>query len=200
MKEPSLGKASPSTALSYAPCLRAMANGLTVLRGLAAVPLLLALQGGWGWWAWGLLLGAAATDAVDGWLARRGGGGSLWGARLDPLCDKLLLLAPLLWLAGRGDGAATGHGVSFVPIPLWAAWLLLAREFLITGWRSRHPHGAPAHWSGKLKTISQFLCFGFLLWPGAAQALTAAVGSGLFWVALALAWLSGIHYIKSSPG
>ena len=194
VKEPGLDKAPSSAALSH---LRVVADGLTVLRGLLAVPLLLALQGGWGWWAWWLLVCGAATDAVDGWLARQGGGGSVWGARLDPLCDKLLLLAPLLWLAGQGAGAV-GNSVSPIPTPLWAVWLLLAREFLVTEWRSRHPHGAPAHWSGKLKTISQFLCFGFLLWPGAAQPLTAAVGGGLFWVALALAWLSGIHYIKSS--
>ena len=190
----SLLKEGISAALSH---LRTLANGFTVLRGLLAVPLLLVLQGGWGWWGWGLLVFAAATDAVDGWLARCGGGGSPWGARLDPLCDKLLLLAPLLWLAGQSAGGAD-PGISSIPTPLWAIWLLLAREFLVTEWRSRQPTGAPAHWSGKLKTTSQFLCFGFLLWPGPAQALTTAVGGGLFWVALTMAWLSGIHYIKSS--
>ena len=194
MEEQSLGKAPSPAALSR---LRALANGLTLLRGLLAVPLLLTLQWGWGWWAWWLLMFAAVTDAVDGWLARRGGGGSSWGARLDPLCDKLLLLAPLLWLAGEGAGTP-GNGIAAVPTPPWAVWLLLAREFLVTEWRSRHPHGAPARWSGKLKTVSQFLCFGFLLWPGQAQVLTAAVGGGLFWVALTMAWLSGIHYLKSS--
>ncbi len=193
VKEPNLGQAPSSAALSH---LRTVANGLTMFRGLLAMPLLLVLEGGWGWWAWGLLMFAAATDAVDGWMARRGGGGSAWGARLDPLCDKIFLLAPLLWLAGQGAGA-TGNGISPIPIPLWAIWLLLARELLVTEWRSRHPHGAPAHWSGKLKTISQFLCFGFLLWPGAAQALTVTVGGGLFWVAMAMAWLSGIHYLMS---
>ena len=194
VKEQSLVTAPASPALSH---LRTLANGLTVCRGLLAVPLLLVLQGGWAWWAWWLLVGGATTDAVDGWLARWGGGGSLWGARLDPLCDKLLLLAPLLWLAGRSAGP-TDTAISAVPTPLWAIWLLLARELLVTEWRSRHPHGAPAHWSGKLKTLTQLLCFGFLLWPGPAQALTAAVGGGLFWVALAMAWLSGIHYIQSS--
>ena len=194
MKEPVPPQAPSSAALSH---LRALADGLTVLRGLLAVPLLLVLQWGWPWWAWWLLVGAAATDAVDGWLARRGGGGSLWGARLDPLCDKLLLLAPLLWLAGRSAGAADTV-VSVIPTPLWAIWLLLAREWLVTEWRSRHPHGAPARWSGKLKTATQFLCFGFLLWPGPAQAFTSAVGGALFWVALTMAWLSGIRYVQSS--
>ena len=190
VKEQSPDQVPSSAALSH---LHALANGLTVSRGLLAVPLLLMLQWGWDWWAWWLLVCAAATDAVDGWLARCGGGGSLWGARLDPLCDKLFLLGPLLWLAGR-SGDATANSI---PTPLWAIWLLLARELLVTEWRSRHPHGAPARWSGKLKTIIQFLCFGCLLWPGAAQPLVVAVGGGLFWVAFAMAWLSGIQYITS---
>ena len=195
VKEQRLDEAPLSPALSP---LSTVANGLTVLRGLLAVPLLLVLQGGWCWWAWGMLVFGAATDAVDGWLARRGGGGSVWGARLDPLCDKLLLLAPLLWLAGQSSGA-TGSSIFLILVPpLWAIWLLLAREFLVTEWRSQDPHGAPAHWSGKLKTVSQLLCFGCLLWPGPGQELTTAVGSGLFWVALTMAWLSGIHYMKSS--
>jgi len=190
------GRTPSSAALSR---LHTLADGLTVLRGLVALPLLLALQRGWGWWAWWLLVVGVLTDMVDGWLARRGGGGSLWGTRLDPLCDKLLLLAPLLWLAGQSAGPFES-GISPIPTPVWAIWLLLAREFLVTEWRSRQPHGAPAHWSGKLKTASQFLCFGFLLWPGPAQAWTTAVGGGLFWLALTLAWLSGIRYIRrSSP-
>jgi len=194
VKQQGMGEARSYMAL---PHLRTTANGLTVLRGLLAVPLLLTLQWGWSWWAWWLLLLAAATDVGDGWVARWAGGGSPWGARLDPLCDKLLMLAPLLWLAGHSNGPIS-NSLSTVPMPLWAIWLLLAREFLVTGWRNQDPHGAPAHWSGKMKTITQFLCFGFLLWPGPAQELTAAIGGGLFWLALAMAWLSGIPYIKST--
>ncbi|MYK07362.1 MAG: CDP-diacylglycerol--glycerol-3-phosphate 3-phosphatidyltransferase, partial [Synechococcus sp. SB0670_bin_20] len=49
---------------------QSLANGLTVLRGLVAVPLLVALQGGWGCWAWWRLVVGALPDEVDGWWAR----------------------------------------------------------------------------------------------------------------------------------
>ena len=117
--------------------LRSLANGLTVGRAIAGFPLILALQAGAGGLAWWLLLLAGFSDAADGWLARRAGGGSSWGARLDPLTDKILIAAPLLWRASSGK------------LPLWAVWLLLARELLISGWRSQAEDGAPASSSGK---------------------------------------------------
>ena len=87
------------------------------------LPLLLALATDYDALAWWLLLIGGWSDAADGWLARRAGGGSTWGARLDPLADKLLISAPLIWLASEGT------------LPVWAVWLLLARELLISGWR-----------------------------------------------------------------
>ena len=152
-----------------------------------AVPLLLALAQHWRWLAWWLLVLGAATDALDGWLARRGSGGATGavGARLDPLCDKLLLLAPLLWLSAQGV------------LPLLATWLLLAREFLITGWREQRPGGAPAAAVAKWKTISLFVAMGFLLWPGAAQPLCGVIGLVLFWLALVLAMVSGWQYLAA---
>ena len=71
--------------------LRSIANGLTVARAVAGLPLILALQFGWQGMAWWLLLLAGLSDAADGWLARRAGGGSSWGARLDPLTDLSLI-------------------------------------------------------------------------------------------------------------
>ncbi|MGB0875338.1 MAG: CDP-alcohol phosphatidyltransferase family protein, partial [Synechococcus sp.] len=133
--------------------MRSIANGLTVARAVAGFPLILALQFGWQDWAWWLLLLAGLSDAADGWLARRAGGGSSWGARLDPLTDKVLIAAPLLWLA------------SSAVLPLWAVWLLLARELLISGWRSQASDGGPASLSGKAKTILQFLSLLLMLWP-----------------------------------
>ena len=79
--------------------LRSLANGLTIARAVAGLPLILALQADAAALAWWLLLMAGLSDAADGWLARRAGGGSSWGARLDPLTDKVLIAAPLLWLA-----------------------------------------------------------------------------------------------------
>ena len=83
--------------------LRSLANGLTIARAVAGLPLILALQADAAALAWWLLLMAGLSDAADGWLARRAGGGSSWGARLDPLTDKVLIAAPLLWLAAAGN-------------------------------------------------------------------------------------------------
>ena len=93
--------------------LRRLADFLTILRACLGLPLLLALGADQAAVAWWLLLFGGCTDAADGMLARRGGGGSVWGARLDPLTDKILISAPLLWLAAQGR------------LPLAAVWLLL---------------------------------------------------------------------------
>jgi CDP-diacylglycerol--glycerol-3-phosphate 3-phosphatidyltransferase len=124
--------------------MRKLADGLTVGRALVGLPLLLALAAGQPALAWILLALGGLSDAADGWLARRAGGGSVWGARLDPLTDKILISAPLLWLGASGG------------LPLWAVWLLLARELLISGWRANQSSGGPASLGGKAKTILQF--------------------------------------------
>ena len=171
--------------------LRSIANGLTVARAVAGLPLVIALQLGWQGWAWWLLLLAGLSDAADGWLARRAGGGSSWGARLDPLTDKVLIAAPLLWLA------------STAVLPLWAVWLLLARELLISGWRAQAIDGAPASLSGKAKTILQFVSLLLMLWPSGwiGSPWLPSLGWWLFWPSLALALSSALAYItpRSAP-
>ena len=166
--------------------LRSIANGLTVARAIAGLPLILALQHGYSSLAWWLLLLAGLSDAADGWLARRAGGGSSWGARLDPLTDKVLIAAPLLWLASEDV------------LPLWAVWLLLARELLISGWRSQANDGAPASAAGKAKTILQFLSLLMMLWPASwiGQAGIVPLGWLLFWPSLLMALGSAIGYIR----
>ena len=153
------------------------------------LPLLLALATHYDALAWWLLLIGGWSDAADGWLARRAGCGSTWGARLDPLADKLLISAPLIWLASEGT------------LPVWAVWLLLARELLISGWRGDSRDGAPASTAGKAKTILQFLSLALMLWPpfwgdpALVQGLKL-VGVGLFWPSLLLALWSAWGYLK----
>jgi CDP-diacylglycerol--glycerol-3-phosphate 3-phosphatidyltransferase len=188
------------------PALRRLADLLTVLRALLGLPLLLALQAGWQGLAWFLLLLGGLSDALDGVLARRAGGGSVWGARLDPLTDKILVSAPLLWLAGQ---PATG-----AHLPLWAVWLLLARELLISGWRASQGSGGPASPAGKAKTILQFASLLLLLWPSgwnlglaaaaggdlAPTVLLPLIGWWLFWPSLLLALSSALGYLRPRRG
>ena len=168
---------------------RTWADRLTLIRAVAGLPLVLALIGQQQALAWLLLVAGGLTDALDGWMARRAGGGSSWGARLDPLADKLLLVAPLLWLAANRT------------LPIWAVWLLLARELLISGWRRDAQDGAPASPWGKAKTILQFMSLLLLLWPdhwgnAAAVKTLQQVGLWLFWPSLVLALQSAVGYLR----
>jgi len=167
--------------LNTAQCRR-LADALTIGRAVAGLPLILALASNASELAWWLLLLAGLSDAADGWLARRAGGGSVWGARLDPLTDKILITAPLLWLAAQQV------------LPLWAIWLLLARELLISGWRADQGSGGPASWSGKAKTILQFAALLLLLWPNDWGASL----TWLFWPSLLLALSSAWGYLRKS--
>jgi CDP-diacylglycerol--glycerol-3-phosphate 3-phosphatidyltransferase len=76
------------------------------------------------WWAALVYSAAALTDLIDGWLARRMHVVSVLGKFLDPLADKLLVMAVLIYLVPLGR------------IPTWAVTLLLARELSVTGLRS----------------------------------------------------------------
>jgi CDP-diacylglycerol--glycerol-3-phosphate 3-phosphatidyltransferase len=168
---------------------RQLANGLTVGRALLGLPLIVALTSGQHALGWGLLLLGGLSDWADGVLARGAGGGSEWGARLDPLTDKILIAAPLLWIGAEGR------------LPLWAIWLLLARELLISGWRSAATGGGPASLGGKAKTILQFVALLLLLWPNGWGVELAAVfhtaGFWLFWPSLLLALSSAWGYLRT---
>ena len=173
---------------------RLWADRLTLLRAVLGVPVLLLLTSEQLSWAWLLLLLGALSDWADGWMARKADGGSSWGARLDPLADKLLISAPLIWLAAEQR------------LPLWAVWLLLARELLISGWRAGSSSGAPASWLGKWKTTLQFLSLFLMLWPTnwTPVPLTRGLqtlGWWLFWPGLVLALWSAFAYLspRSAP-
>jgi len=169
--------------------LRQLADALTLTRAAMGLPLIVSLSAGLEGVAWLLLLAGALSDWLDGLLARRAGGGSVWGARLDPLTDKILICAPLLWLGAAGR------------LPLWAIWLLLARELLISGWRAAERSGGPASLAGKAKTLLQFASLLLLLWPtrwggtAAVDGLRSA-GLGLFWPSLLLALSSAWGYLR----
>lgn len=120
-----------------------LANLVTLSRGVAIIPIALLLMAGQGAAALGLYLAAAATDLVDGWLARREGRASEFGAQLDALVDNLfsvgilafLLLAyPGLW--GRRSLALAvlfGAPVAYLAV----SWLMTRRVMMFHFWSAK---------------------------------------------------------------
>lgn len=122
---------------------------------------------------------ASATDFFDGYIARNWDQKTQLGAILDPLADKMLTLAAFLGLM-MIDRASP-----------WAIFLILTREFFITGLRVAaigEGKDIAASMAGKVKTVLQMIAIGFLMmnWPYAEL---------LLWVAVALTLYSGYEYI-----
>ncbi|MGF1519152.1 MAG: CDP-diacylglycerol--glycerol-3-phosphate 3-phosphatidyltransferase [Nodosilinea sp.] len=161
---------------------------ITVSR-LLGVPLLLVLlqspTPAQRWWAVGIFVVAASTDWLDGYLARRLNQVTDLGKFLDPLVDKLLVLAPLLMLVGLGL------------VPAWGVFLIVAREITISGWRvnpSMQGGAVPgANLWGKAKTVVQIVAIALLIAPLPPAWDTPA--QILFWIAVALTLASGLVYL-----
>ncbi len=169
--------------------IRNIANTLTFLRMLAGLPILIAITRNQFEIAWLLLLIAGISDILDGYLARLAGGGTPWGAKFDPLADKILLSAPFIWLA-----------VANV-VPIWSIWLLISREIIVSAWRSNRSKGGPASSFGKAKTILQFISLLLILWPSnwsyMNKYILQEIGIVIFWISIAFALLSANDYLTS---
>lgn len=97
---------------------------------------------------------AALTDWYDGWFARKFGDTSRWGKFLDPLADKILSSVALLAYVGLGlvDG--------------WMVWIVIVRDFLITGLRSYAEYKDQPIVTSKgaqAKTFGQFVIIYYIL-------------------------------------
>ena len=135
----------------------------------------------WRYVSLGAFLLGAGTDWLDGYLARKLDLVTDLGKLLDPLVDKLLVLAPLLCLVQQQQ------------IPAWGLFLMLARELAISGWRSRLQKVAGANWWGKSKTVMQIVAIALLI---------ARLPGGLicFWIAVGLTLWSGWIYVAPELG
>jgi CDP-diacylglycerol---glycerol-3-phosphate 3-phosphatidyltransferase len=159
-------------------------NVLTVLRILLVPVLVVALLAGTDH---GDLLAAIAfalasvTDAVDGHLARSRGSITTFGKLMDPVADKLLIIAALLAL------------VSLDRLAAWVAMVIIAREFAVTVTRlyaTQQGVVIAANWWGKAKTIVQVAAIFFVI----AFDPTPLWVDGLVYAAVAITVISGIDY------
>lgn len=142
-------------------------NTITVVR-ICLTPVIALLPFIEGYWpkliAFAVFLVAAISDVYDGRLARQRGEITDLGKILDPLADKLLLLAtliPIYWIS------RTRHDLYDIPlwgsIPLWVCLLLLGRELAMTifrWWARRRGVVIAAGPAGKLKTVIQNIFIG----------------------------------------
>jgi len=115
----------------------------------------------WRYAAIGVFILASVSDAVDGYLARHWNQGSALGALLDPIADKLLLLAALVTLSL----IPIGH---LRPFPIWFPVIIISRDALLLGGYSilRHfhvPMDIRPHWTGKASTLFTLLAIGAVL-------------------------------------
>lgn len=137
------------------------------------------------WICLAIFLVAALTDWLDGYLARKLNQITDLGKFLDPLVDKLLVLAPLLVL------------IELRQIPAWGVFLVLARELAIAGWRVNQPKITGANIWGKLKTVSQIIAIALLIAPlPQVWQLPSLIA---FWVSVALTLISGAIYLVPNP-
>jgi CDP-diacylglycerol--glycerol-3-phosphate 3-phosphatidyltransferase len=141
---------------------------------------------------------AALTDALDGYLARKMGIVSVLGKFMDPLADKLIVMASLIWLVPLGR------------VPAWVVVVVLGREITITGLRSvAASEGVviSAGQEGKTKTALQMvgiiaILLGFpyhLNYLGIVDlgmVDLAKVGRALVYLSLFFSFASAIEYVR----
>jgi CDP-diacylglycerol---glycerol-3-phosphate 3-phosphatidyltransferase len=124
---------------------------------------------------------AAISDGLDGYLARSRDAVTTFGKLMDPIADKLLIVAALISLVSLGRLAA------------WVAMVIIAREFAVTALRAVAAEQGvviSASWLGKAKTILQVAAvFGLIIWEPAPLAIDLLV-----YAAVAVTVISGADY------
>ena len=135
------------------------ANKLTLLR-VFLIPVFLVVYY-WGfagsrYIALGIYAVACLTDLLDGYIARHYNQITDFGKFMDPLADKCLVTAAMLWFVEIGQ------------MPAWALLIVIVREFAVSGLRmiaADKGRVIAAGWSGKVKTASTMVCIVLMLLP-----------------------------------
>ena len=154
-------------------------NQLTILR-VIMIPVCLVL------WALGCPIAAAvvfalaaATDFLDGYIARKKNIVTVFGKFADPVADKILVLTTMIFLCAGADAR----------LPAWAVCIVAARELMVDGLRLvavGKGNVIAAGWLGKIKTNTQYACV-----------LAAMLLEKDHWVTLALAIIMSVMTVWS---
>lgn len=174
-------------------------NCITVSRLVLAFVLFAMISYGGLWVASAIVFAvAAATDAVDGYLARRYGMVTTLGRILDPFVDKIIVCGAFIFLLAVNNQAA---GIQSGIGP-WMTLVVIGREMFITGLRSileQQGKDFSASMSGKIKMVVQ--CFAveaslLSLSPAMKSVWLDGVRDVLLWLAVLFTLASGILYIR----
>ncbi len=178
-------------------------NKLTMLR-IILTPIFMAVLY-WGfpgadYVALAIFIVASLTDLLDGKIARKYHLVTDFGKFADPLADKILVVAALLWFVETGR------------MPAWMLMIVVTREFAVSGLRmiaSDNGRVIAAGWSGKVKTASTMVCLVVMLYLGGVLAAYRAGGyltavpwdRYISWIDAACGWVitlttlySGVEY------
>ena len=145
------------------------ANKLTILRVFMIPVFLLVLYldvPNANYWALAIFVIASLTDTLDGYIARHYDQTTDFGKFMDPLADKCLVTAAMLWVVGIGQ------------MPAWALLVVIIREFGVSGLRmvaADKGRVIAAGWSGKVKTASTMVCIVLMFLPIPAELNLACV-------------------------
>lgn len=151
-----------------------------------------------------IFIAASVTDAIDGKMARKNNQVTNFGKLLDPIADKVLTTAALLAFMKLGL------------CNIWIVMIVLTREFAVASIRMIAASNGvviPANIWGKLKTVSQMVFTGFIMFlgeiytyvPNIVPGVTVPwwltlsnISNALLWITAILTVISGIIYIKDS--
>ena len=161
------------------------------------------------WWkpavAGGIFVLAVATDALDGYYARKLGLQTDFGRIADPVVDKIIVAGGLIFLT------ATSWAAEFVPV--WMVVLIIAREFMVSGLRGfieARGVAFPSRWDGKLKMILQCIAIPAVFlhrmadlgWPAEKWKWIAKVVEWFsvitVWATFVLTMTSGFSYVREA--
>ena len=158
-------------------------NQLTMLRILLIPVFMVVLYLGFpgaSYVALAIFIVASLTDLLDGKIARKYNLVTDFGKFADPLADKMLTTAAMLWFVENGQ------------MPAWALLIVIVREFAVSGLRmiaADKGKVIAAGWSGKVKTASTMVCIVLMFLP-----ILAVVNTVCVWVIALTTLYSGVEY------
>ncbi len=164
------------------------ANKITIFRVLMIPVFLVLAYSGQMIWAFVVFVLASLSDMLDGYVARHYNQVTNFGKFMDPLADKVLVMAAMCWFVESGR------------MPGWALAIVLLREFAVSGMRLiavEQGRVIAAAWSGKIKTTATMICLCLMLLfpaPGIGDSAPDLLAILCTWVILLTTVYSGAEY------